>query len=702
MSQQPNPCDNSNMTTSINSINNDRTTSESVPCLLLKNGKNVSNKKILHKTGKVNRESILFIWLDLQSQSTPAFIHSLRAINDRVQIYSDESTCLDALKTSQDKIFLISTSSNQELIAKLNAIESIEAIFVPDSDVTFIKGEYTKLLGFFPDILGLLLILKEKLERFKKIMLETFLFEQDNLFQWLQSWKEELTNQQIPANNRKRFLKMARAYYRSNPTMRSLINEFKQRYHPKDALSWCLLSPFPSCLIRHAFLKCQMEQLNLYRFLIADTSRSIQIHSNSTKDLQLYRGMKLTRQMVDTFAMNTGRIVCASGFLTCIKSRATALDLALSPEYRPDHASVLFKIHCNSSSYFAEIPSDNRELSFVFDLGVNFRIIFINRGKMTVIKMRTVSDEDDKLSQTYKSNHRRATIQTLFDELLASSKPLISLPLKPLSSHSSRPPSSPSSTSLSPLLPETLPHLFLKPHSSKVSTSPISHSPKQSSLPPLTSLSSPSSKSKVHPLSPSLLPSSSMQLPVHALEQLPCPSPAPPLAALQKPCPGPPTKRLFDQSTKTQPHHVSKRRFPSYSKSQPPPTPRRLHPPSLRPTSPPGIKKRFPPSLKPISRSSSAPLFPPHLKIVNLPPPKQSLRPYSTPLFHSSLNQLLFPHAKSLSIVPLNPAFPTTSTTQPTVASKSRPTPTSKSQPLPPTKLEPKATSKRPPLDTSR
>ncbi|CAF4778953.1 unnamed protein product, partial [Rotaria magnacalcarata] len=315
MSQQPNPCDNSNMTTSINSINNDRTTSESAPCLLLKNGKNVSNKKILHKTGKVNRESILFIWLDLQSQSTPAFIHSLRAINDRVQVYSDESTCLDALKTSQDKIFLISTSSNQELIAKLNAIESIEAIFVPDSDVTFIKGEYTKLLGFFPDILGLLLILKEKLERFKKIMLETFLFEQDSLFQWLQSWKEELTNQQIPANNRKRFLTMARAYYRSNPTMRSLINEFKQRYHPKDALSWCLLSPFPSCLIRHAFLKCQMEQLNLYRFLIADTSRSIQIHSNSTKDLQLYRGMKLTRQMVDTFAMNTGRIVCASGFL---------------------------------------------------------------------------------------------------------------------------------------------------------------------------------------------------------------------------------------------------------------------------------------------------------------------------------------------------------------------------------------------------
>ncbi|CAF1649984.1 unnamed protein product [Rotaria magnacalcarata] len=193
MSQQPNPCDNSNMTTSINSINNDRTTSESAPCLLLKNGKNVSNKKILHKTGKVNRESILFIWLDLQSQSTPAFIHSLRAINDRVQVYSDESTCLDALKTSQDKIFLISTSSNQELIAKLNAIESIEAIFVPDSDVTFIKGEYTKLLGFFPDILGLLLILKEKLERFKKIMLETFLFEQDSLFQWLQSWKEEVS-----------------------------------------------------------------------------------------------------------------------------------------------------------------------------------------------------------------------------------------------------------------------------------------------------------------------------------------------------------------------------------------------------------------------------------------------------------------------------------------------------------------------------
>lgn len=193
MDQKPDVCDDSVLTMTMNSRNHDRRTIKSVSSLSLKKAKLITKKKNARKIRKIKRESILFVWLDLQSQSTPAFIHSLRAINDRVQTYTDESTCFSRLKTSQDRIFFISSSSSQELIEKLNAIESIEAIFVPDSGVTFIKGEYTKLLGFYPDLLGLLLILKEKLDRFKKIMLETFLFEQDHLLQSLQSWKEEVS-----------------------------------------------------------------------------------------------------------------------------------------------------------------------------------------------------------------------------------------------------------------------------------------------------------------------------------------------------------------------------------------------------------------------------------------------------------------------------------------------------------------------------
>lgn len=193
MSQQQTPYDNANVKASINSGENDPKASKYAPYVPLKKRKRVSKKKPIGKTRKVNRESILFVWLDLQFQSTPAFIHSLRTINDRVKVYSDESTCLDALKSLQERIFFISSSSNQELIAKLNSIDSIEAIFVPDSDVTFIKGEYNKLLGFFPDLLGLLPILKEKLGRFQKIMLEKFLFEQDDLFLWLQTWKDEVS-----------------------------------------------------------------------------------------------------------------------------------------------------------------------------------------------------------------------------------------------------------------------------------------------------------------------------------------------------------------------------------------------------------------------------------------------------------------------------------------------------------------------------
>lgn len=192
MTEQSNIFDDSNREKLINNVNDDIKSSDFIPLLPVKR-KNLSKKKANHKPRQSIRETILLIWLDLLSQSTPAYIQSLRTINDRVQVYTDESTCLDELKTSQDKIFFISSSSNQELVAKLNSIRSIEGIFVPDSNVTFIKGEYTKILGYFPDLLGLLRILKEKLERFQNIALETFLFEQDSLFQWLQSWKEEVS-----------------------------------------------------------------------------------------------------------------------------------------------------------------------------------------------------------------------------------------------------------------------------------------------------------------------------------------------------------------------------------------------------------------------------------------------------------------------------------------------------------------------------
>ena len=156
--------------------------------------KPVSNINTTYSDIQVNRESIIFFWLDLQSQLTPGLIGSLRAVNDGIQTYADVSSCMNALQTTKEKVFFISSSGDEELISMLNAMENIEAIFVFEFEVNSIKGEYSKLIGVCNQHEELIQMLKQTLDIFQQIQLERFVFEEDNVFLWLQLWTEQVTD----------------------------------------------------------------------------------------------------------------------------------------------------------------------------------------------------------------------------------------------------------------------------------------------------------------------------------------------------------------------------------------------------------------------------------------------------------------------------------------------------------------------------
>ncbi|CAF4640957.1 unnamed protein product [Rotaria sp. Silwood2] len=193
MSQQRIFRHHSNLTLTIKNTEGRRTTIASSLSAPSNNEIAFSRNQSIPLSTQVNRESIIFIWLHLQSQSTPKFISSLRAINDNVRTYTDASTCLEALQDSKDKIFLISSSANEKLIATVDNMHSIEAIFVFDRDANSVNGQYHKFLGVFTQQEELLQMLKKTLDRFQQIQLETFVFEEDKIFLWLQLWKEEVT-----------------------------------------------------------------------------------------------------------------------------------------------------------------------------------------------------------------------------------------------------------------------------------------------------------------------------------------------------------------------------------------------------------------------------------------------------------------------------------------------------------------------------
>ena len=231
---------------------------------------------------------------------------------------------------------------------------------------------------------------------------------------------------------------MARIYYRNNQRRLRLVSEFERMYRPNYAIRWCASVPFPSYLLQHAFISFQPEQLHLCRFLIADASRMLQQQPKRARNIQLYRGMKLPSQLVDQLEMHTDKLMCTSGFFTCTKSRTVALELASAPGYRSDLSSVLFKVDCDPSTNLADVSTEGRPPMVIFDTATAFRIICVNRGATSIVKMKTVPDEGKKLALHYLEDHKEKTVQELLDEL--------SIPPK----SSSPPPSQPSQSSLSP------------------------------------------------------------------------------------------------------------------------------------------------------------------------------------------------------------------------------------------------------------
>ncbi|CAF3502135.1 unnamed protein product [Rotaria sp. Silwood1] len=370
----------------------------------------------------INRECITFVWLDLRRDSTGTFIGTLRAINDCVRTFTDASACLDFIKCSHEKIFFISSSSNTELIATVHLCTAVEAIFVLDPETNSVRGDFPKLIDIFTQQEELLRVLRITLDTFEQIQLERFAFETDKVFIWWQLWKVEITSQKAMPNSKNYLVEQARNYYRGNPKRLKLIDEFDKSYRANDSLRWCFRSPFPSRLLRCALMSPTLKQLSPYQFLITDAIRILQQQSKRTGHGQVYRGMKLSNELVDMFETHTGELVCVNGFFTCTKSRNIELQSAASPGYRSDLSSVLFKIDFDASSRFAEVAMENGSTIVIFDVATIFRVVCVNRGSMSIIKLKTASDEGKKLALEYKEKNKGKTIKILLDELSAPSK----------------------------------------------------------------------------------------------------------------------------------------------------------------------------------------------------------------------------------------------------------------------------------------
>jgi hypothetical protein len=133
--------------------------------------------------------------------------------------------------------------------------------------------------------------------------------------------------------------------------------------------------------------------------------------------------MKLPKALLEQFEAHVGQLVCTGGFFPCTKSRTNGLALAASPSYRPDLQPVFFKIDCDASSPYTELPQKQAAPMIVFDACVAFRVLYVHRDQMSIIKLKTAVEVGKKIAVDFLDKHSNESIQSIMDELMRPPKP---------------------------------------------------------------------------------------------------------------------------------------------------------------------------------------------------------------------------------------------------------------------------------------
>ncbi|CAF3923030.1 unnamed protein product [Rotaria sp. Silwood2] len=379
---------------------------------------------------KIIGEHILFIYFDLQSSLNHDFIGPLRAINDYIQIYIDSVTCLDFLKSSNEIIFFISSTNDKQLIKEVHDCDAVEAIFILNSNLKLDKNRFPKSFGVYVHPEELLKSIRFAHEWFEQTQMNFFSFEHEKIFLWSQLWKEEFiksTSSNV-SSDKEKLVKTAEKYYRGNTKLLDSLDDFDCSYDRNDALQWCFSSPFPSRFLHHALSTRNTKSIDLCRFLIIDVSHVLKPSNDPKSNNQIFRGLKMTNELLEKLTTHTGKLICPKGFFSCTTSRVAALELARSPDYRPDLKPVLFKVYCDSSVPIGELSAKDMSTLIVFDVYTAFRVKWVSRGPVSIVDLEPADEDGRNLAREYRKKFKSSKIQSLLDQLLVFPKPPPRLP----------------------------------------------------------------------------------------------------------------------------------------------------------------------------------------------------------------------------------------------------------------------------------
>ncbi|CAF1437659.1 unnamed protein product [Rotaria sordida] len=381
-----------------------------------------------------NKESITLIWFDpnIGSNEDPKKLkQTLGHINDYVVFASDREQCITFIESiHQEKIFLITSRSKAlQILPRVSSLHQIDSIFIFSMEKNqddYLLNNYSKIIGIYINLDDLCKVIKEQINLVDR-QIQTFSFfdqyqkltedlsKDSTEFIWFQLFNYILSTLSRDQQAKQQMIQICKDYYHGNRKEIELIHQFEQNYRSKDALLWYSKRSFIYKLINKALRTKDIHLLYKLRFFIRDLSENLQrehekiLFSNETT-LNVYRGIKLSKEEFDKIKQNQGKLISTNGYFSTSRLKSFASNFAQKSTKRTaDLVSILFHIqydikHIDKNITFADIDQYSDypyEQEVLFDLNTCFQIESIQENESIQIIKMNLSNEGQKITKDY-------------------------------------------------------------------------------------------------------------------------------------------------------------------------------------------------------------------------------------------------------------------------------------------------------------
>jgi len=392
-----------------------------------------------------NKEDVILIWLD---KSIDKIRTTLRDLTNYVSLYTEFEPCQTYIQSiTTERIFLIISGSYAELyLDQLHDLVSIDSIFIFCMNLDKYKTQYlnsekySKIIGIFNNESNLIESIRQELNDLHKQLATFSLYKNEKLtrnlrdesasFLWFQLFKDILLQMPHSEQAKNDMIDQCKYFYRGNHDELHLIQQFEQTYIESDTIHWYTKQCFLYRLCNKALRTEDIELLYLFRYYIQDLCKRLAVEYETYKVrlrdrpiIEVYRGLKLTKDEIEKYQLHIGSLISTNGFLSTSQNDQLAIEFALKKSKRIDVLPTLFIIEADvrtEHAVFADISSlsvypDEEEI--LFDIGCAFRINNVNfdsEKSLWIVKMKLVDEGRQMIEKFIEINRKEMEKGNIF------------------------------------------------------------------------------------------------------------------------------------------------------------------------------------------------------------------------------------------------------------------------------------------------